>query len=75
MTLQASWIPIFGEEVRDIAKNCPIIIGPDTALIHYQLAHLNKDYRRKDEVKEIAKRLGYNIGFDGKKYKAHYLKP
>ena len=70
----ASTQPIYDpEHVNQMVENCPNIIGADTALIYYQQANNNKDYKRKDEIVAKAKELGYQIGFNGKEYQAYRI--
>ena len=44
------------------------IIGPDTALFNYQKARFFKDFKKADEVVEVAKKLGWRLSF----HKTHY---
>ena len=50
------------------------IIGPDTALFWWQVARkeANGDFSKADEIRDKAKKLGYNLSFDGKRYRAFY---
>lgn len=68
--------PIWEEqELAQILKENPadILNGPDTCLLHYQIARSKKDWDRADEIVARAKELGYNLSFQKNYYSAHYI--
>jgi hypothetical protein len=44
------------------------IIGPDTLLLKYQRARIQKNWAESDKIKQIGLNMGFKLGFTKKHY-------